>query len=223
MSGDDTGLRQVVGPLRGFDRSALATHPLEAATALLGALLVREDPGAPTGRVAARIVETEAYHEDEPASHSHRGRTARSEPMFWNPGTAYVYRSYGVHWCCNVVVEAAEVGAAVLLRAAVVLEGEEAIAPRRPAARRPRDLLRGPGNLTAGLDLDGPRHDRGDLICGVAGVRLARDGFRPPATRIAAGPRVGVSLAADLPWRRFLADVPEVSGYRRSPRAAQPR
>ena len=219
---DQDDLRTVVGAVRGFDRQVLADHPVQAATALLGALLVCDDSTATSGMVVARIVETEAYGEDEPASHSHRGRTQRTEPMFWRPGTAYVYRSYGVHWCCNVAVEADGVGSAVLLRAAVVLDGAEAVAARRPTARDRRQLLRGPGNLAAGLDLDGPRHDRGDLVAGVAGVRLAQDGWRPQR-RVVCGPRVGVSAAADLPWRRFLADVPEVSAYRRSPRAVRAR
>ena len=222
MTGDDV-LRTVVGPVREFDRRDLAAHPARAATALLGALLVRDDPTAASGVVLARIVETEAYREDEAASHSHRGRTARTEPMFRRPGTAYVYRSYGVHWCCNVAAEADGLGSAVLLRAAVVLDGSAAVAARRPTARHPEQLLRGPGNLAAGLDIDGPRHDRGDLVAGVAGVRLAQDDWRPQPTRVVCGPRVGVSAASELPWRRFLADVPEVSAYRRSPRAAPAR
>jgi len=188
--------------------------------ALLGALLVREHPDAP--RVVARIVETEAYREDDPASHSHAKRTQRSEPMFWRAGTSYVYRSYGVHWCLNIAVELAEVGAAVLVRAATLIDGAEQVAARRPAAKSRRELLRGPGRLTQGLDLDAPRHDRGDVIDGISGLRLADDAWRPAAETIVAGPRVGVRLAPDLPWRFHLAGVPEVSAYRRSPRASPP-
>lgn len=219
------------GPLEPFDRERLAVHAPEAAIALLGAVLVREDPGhhagdrAPPGhdgRVLARVVETEAYREDDPASHSHAKRTTRSEPMFWRPGTSYVYRSYGVHWCINVAAEPEGTGAAVLLRAAVVLAGEEVVAARRPANARRHELLRGPGRLTQGLDLDAPRHDRGDVIDGVAGFRLASDEWRPAPADVMVGPRVGVRLAPDVPWRFHLAGVREVSPYRRSPRAAPP-
>lgn len=215
----DDDLGRLLGAPGTVDRRRLTVDAASAASELLGLLLVREDPAASTGRIVARIVETEAYHQSDPASHSHRGRTARAEPMFWQPGTAYVYRSYGVHWCLNVSVEPTGTGAAVLLRAAVVLEGSEAVAARRRGGRRRHELLRGPGNLTAGLDLDGPRHDRGDLVAGVAGLRLADDGWRPKPARIAHGPRVGVSAAADRPWRRYLHDVRAVSAYRRSPRA----
>lgn len=223
------------GPLEPFDRQRLAVPAPEAAIALLGAVLVREDPGhgadhdpggsTPTihdGPVLARVVETEAYREDDPASHSHAKRTTRSEPMFWGPGTSYVYRSYGVHWCINVAVEAEGIGAAVLLRAAVVVAGEEVVAARRPADAARHELLRGPGRLTRGLDLDAPRHDRGDVIDGVAGLRLASDDFRASPDEVVVGPRVGVRLAPDVPWRFHLAGVREVSPYRRSPRAAPP-
>ncbi len=229
-----------------FDRTRLGAGVTQAANALLGALLIRDEHAGAVvddavenegargrstsrsgetasasasrdGSTIARVVEAEAYREDDPASHSHAKRTTRSEPMFWGPGTAYVYRSYGVHWCCNVSVEADGVGAAVLLRAAVVLQGHAAVRARRGAARRDRELLRGPGCLSAGLAIDG-RLDRGDLIDGVGGVRLADDGWRPEPHEVVAGPRVGVRLAPDLAWR-FWLQVPETSAYRRSPRA----
>ena len=225
---DDAG-SSAAGPLAGdeaptgaavaVDRDVLAGPAPAAAVALLGALLVRADPDVPGGHVVARIVETEAYHEDDPASHSHAKRTARSEPMFWQPGTAYVYRSYGVHWCLNVVVEPAETGAAVLVRAARVLTGHEVVRARRTSARTDRDLLRGPGRLTAGLAVDGPTHDRIDLLDEAAPLRLATDDWRPAADTIRSGPRVGVTHAPDLAWRWWLGDAPEVSPYRRSPRA----
>ena len=216
--GVDVGLREL-GERRPFPREALAVHARDAARALLGALVVRDLDGH---EVVARVVETEAYREDDPASHSHAGRTARSEPMFWRPGTAYVYRSYGVHWCANVAVEAPEVGAAVLLRAAVVLRGAPLVGQRRPTVRSPRELLRGPGNLTRGLAIDAPTHDRGDLIEGVGGLRLQTDGWGPPPAAVRWGPRVGVSRAAERPWRAWVADTPEVSRYVRSPRALAP-
>lgn len=206
------------GSLAPFARARLEGHALEAAAGLLGALLVRDIGGT---RVVARIVETEAYREDDPASHTYGRRTARVEPMFGTAGTAYVYRSYGVHWCLNVAAEERGVGAAVLLRAAVVLAGHALVRDLRPTARGDRDLLRGPGNLCRGLAIDAPAHDGRDLLDGSGGLRLADDGWRP--TAYVAGPRVGVRLAADVPWRLHLADVPEVSRYSRSPRAPRHR
>jgi DNA-3-methyladenine glycosylase len=210
---------QLHGEPRPLDRDRLARCAPDAARDLLGAIVIRHLDGQ---RVLARVVETEAYREDDPASHSHAGRSARSEPMFRRPGTCYVYRSYGIHWCWNVSVEQPDVGAAVLIRAVRVLEGIEAVRARRPDGARDVDLLRGPGRLTAGLDIDGPRHDRGDLIDGVAGLALGEDAWWPEPGRVVAGPRVGVSRGADLPWRFHLDGVREVSPYRRSPRAPRP-
>lgn len=207
---------QLHGALRPLTPQRLSIRADQAAIELLGALLIR-DLGHT--RVVARIVETEAYREDDPASHSHRGRTRRTAPMFAAPGTAYVYRSYGVHWLLNVSVEAEGSGAAVLLRAATVLDGLAAVRHRRPAARRDADLLRGPGRLTVGLEVDGPRHDHLPLLTAAGALRLARDDWEPEPTDVVAGPRVGVSHAADLPWRFHLTGVASVSPYRRSPRA----
>jgi DNA-3-methyladenine glycosylase len=214
-----TGLRDV-GELARFDRRVLEVDAPTAARRLLGAVLVRTpavDDGEP---VLARIVETEAYREDDPASHSYRGRTARCAPMFAPAGTAYVYRSYGVHWCLNVSVEDDGTGAAVLLRAGIVLAGLASVRRRRSSARSDRQLLRGPGCLTAGLDVDGPRHDGRDLIGSGGGLGLVDDGWRPSRSDVVAGPRVGVRLAADLPWRFHLRGVAEVSAYRSHPKAA---
>ena len=208
------------GAWRALDRDELLVAAPDAARRLLGCLLVRtEADGTAT---VARIVETEAYHQDEAASHSHRGRTPRTAPMFARPGTAYVYRSYGVHWCLNVAVEPEGVGAAVLVRAAALLSGHRHVRPRRPAARRDRDLLRGPGRLTAALDVDAYRHDGGDLLRQVAGLRLVEDHWRPGPERVVTSPRVGVRLAADLPWRFHLDAEPTVSAYRPHPRAVRP-
>ena len=209
----------LVGTPQPLARSTLAVPAPAAAVALLGVLLVRDEPDGT--RTIARIVETEAYREDDPASHSVR-RTARTEPMFWQAGTAYVYRSYGVHWCLNVTVEEEGTGAAVLVRAAKLVTGHAAVRRRRPPDVLDRELLRGPGRLTAGLDLDAPRHDRGDLVTGVAGLVLVTDAWRARGRRVVAGPRVGVRAAADRPWRFHLQGVPEVSPYRRSPRARPP-
>ena len=217
MSGGDL---QPVGPWHALDRAALLGTAPQVARRVLGCLLLRTE--ADGSQTLARIVETEAYHQDEAASHSHRGRTPRTEPMFAGPGIAYVYRSYGVHWCLNVAVEPEGIGAAVLVRAAALLCGHEHVRPRRPAARTDRDLLRGPGRLTAGLDVDAPRHDGGDLLEEVAGLRLVHDAWWPEPTRIVASPRVGVRLAADLPWRFHLDAEPAVSPYRPHPRAVRP-
>lgn len=206
------------GSPRAMDRSVLERPAPGAAVALLGALLLRSE--ADGSRTMARIVEVEAYTPDDPASHSVRGRTARNGSMFAAPGTAYVYRSYGVHWCCNVTVEAAGVGAAVLLRAAVVIDGERSVRARRPAVTHDAALLRGPGNLAKGLDIDGERHDGVDLLAGGGGLCLAHDDLHVPSTQRMNGPRVGVSQAPDLPWRWWLVDEQAVSRYRRSPRAA---
>ena len=198
------------GDLRPVRRGELDGDPIDAAQALLGAVLERVG----TPRLQVRLVEVEAYGPDDPASHAFRGPTPRCASMFAPSGTAYVYRSYGVHWCLNVSVGGVDVGAAVLLRAATVLVGEREVSRRRPGVAHAA-LLRGPGCLTRGLGVDGALDGR-DLLDGRAGWRLRTDGRRLPAK---AGPRVGVSDAADVPWRRYLAGCDAVSRYRRSPRA----
>lgn len=201
-----------------LERGVLAGSALEAGRALLGALLWREDTAGP---IVARIVEVEAYDQDDPASHSLRGPTARNRAMFGAAGHAYVYRSYGIHWCLNVSAGPSGRGAAVLVRAAALLTDPSPVAARRTAARGPEVLLTGPGCLTAGLDIDGPRHDGIDL-CDHGPVRLLHDADWPvPERRIARGPRVGVSQAADVDWRLWIAGSREVSRYRRSPGAIQ--
>lgn len=210
------GYEELHGEPVALCRAALASDAPVVARSLVGALLVGEVDGV---EVIARVVETEAYREDDPASHSHARRTPRTEPMFAVPGTAYVYRSYGVHWLLNVSVEPRDNGAAVLLRAATVLAGAEAVWPRRSAARRHEDLLRGPAVLTAGLGVTGTQDDGRDLLVAGPRVWLAMDAWRPPATALIAGPRVGISQAAEVPWRFHLQGAGSVSRYRRSPRA----
>jgi DNA-3-methyladenine glycosylase len=195
-----------------FARDRLLAPPPDTAVALLGALLVRRELGGrPT---IARIVETEAYAEDDPASHSFRGPTPRNAAMFAAPGTAYVYRSYGVHWCLNVAVGPEGHGAAVLLRAACVVEGGDRVRARRRAATRDAELLRGPGCLTAGLEVSRAAHDGIDLLSDRAEVRLMADGWWPARDEVASGPRVGIRHAADRPWRFWVAGSPCVSRYR---------
>lgn len=201
----------VAGPLRPLDRSALEhPEPVRGAEALFGALLERVDGPV----VRARIVEVEAYGPDDPASHAFRGPTPRCASMFARPGTAYVYRSYGVHWCLNVSVGEAGLGAAVLIRAAVLLQGFAEVRSRRPGVGD-AGLLRGPGCTTRGLGIDHTL-DGADLVDPTGAWRLSVDDLELPMAR---GPRVGVSQAAGVAWRCYLPGSPSVSRYRRSPRA----
>lgn len=187
--------------------------PLTAARRLLGASL--------TGRgVSAMIVEVEAYGGpvDGPwpdaAAHSYRGPTPRNSVMFGPAGRLYTYRSHGIHVCANVACATEGVAGAVLLRAAAVESGIETALARRGELVRPAALARGPGNLCSALGIT--MDDNGiDLLDPDGPIQLTF-GERYVA---AEGPRVGVSKAADRPWRLWLAGRPEVSLYRRSPRA----
>ena len=169
------------------------------------------------GRTTAlRITEVEAYDQSEPAAHTFRGPTPRTSSMFDRAGTLYVYRSYGLHWCANVVTGEVGHGSAVLLRAGVPVAGADVMAERRGVARpqtgahprprplaggRPRPLAGGPGMLTQALGVDGG-HDGVDLFAG-GELRL-----RPGAGRMAhrVTPRVGISKAVELPWRFVAVD-----------------
>ena len=130
--------------------------------------------------------------------------------MFGPPGRLYVYFSYGVHWCANVVVGPPGRGAAELLRAGEVVVGESLAGSRRPAARVARDLARGPARLTQALAI-GPEDRGADLLDPASSVRLHRG--TPPAT-VSAGPRVGISVATELPWRFWETDAASVSVFR---------
>lgn len=168
------------------------------------------------GSRSGRIVEVEAYcGAEDPAAHTYRGRTARNATMYGPAGLLYVYRSYGVHWCANVVCGADGEGVAVLLRALQPLTGLSGMRSDRTAGRRPeatavpdRDLCRGPGRLCQALGIDGG-HDGQDLLAVGAAVRLEDDGSRPVA--IAQGVRVGISAAVDRPWRWWVEGAAEVS------------
>ena len=190
------------------------------APTLLGCWLVTDRP---EGQVALRLTEVEAYAGDgsDPAAHSHRGPTPRAAVMFGPPGRLYVYFSYGVHWCANVVVGAEGQGSAVLLRAGDVVVGEELAASRRPAARTARDLARGPARLTQALAI-GPEDKDAELLDPSSPVRLHRGD--PPA-EVSAGPRVGISVATDLPWRFWETGAESVSVFRPGgkPRSRRPR
>ena len=196
-------------------RASLLLPAPEAAPALLGCTLTHTTA---EGNVRVEITEVEAYAGAlDPASHAYRGPTARNAAMFGPPGFAYVYFSYGMHWCLNVVTGPAGTPSAVLIRAGRVLEGEELARSRRGPATRERALARGPACLTQALGID--RTSAGlDLLAGEAGLTLARAG-RPRELTWSAGPRVGVSAASDVAWRFWLTGDPTVSAYRRSPRA----
>ena len=164
--------------------------------------------------VAVRITEVEAYNgTDDPASHAFT-RTQRSEIMYGPPWRLYVYRSYGIHHCANVVTGPSETASAVLIRAGEIVEGIDVARERRGGAPDVA-LARGPGNLAQALGLT--LTDLGTDLLQSAGVRLGSEASAEPT--IAAGPRVGVSKAADVPWRFWITGNPTVSAYRRSPRA----
>ncbi len=191
-----------------FDRPVLSVAPW-----LLGCVLVHDSADGP---VAAEIVETEAYlGESDPASHAFRGQTARNAVMFGPAGHAYVYFTYGMHFCVNLVCQRPGEAAAVLLRAGRVVEGTGLAAARRgPAARAPagaRDLARGPAKLCQALAIG--RAQNGADVCD-QGSPLRVLGPAELAGAISRGPRVGVRLGAEQPWRFWLTGEPAVSAYR---------
>lgn len=149
------------------------------------------------GETAGVIVETEAYHQSEPACHAYVGVTARTETLFGPPGRAYVYRSYGIHALLNAVCEPEGVGAAVLIRALEPLEGIDLMRVRRGVGHE-RALCSGPGKLTVALDVE-MRDNGSDLRAGPLVISA-----RPPAWRgveVVADRRIGITKAPELPWR----------------------
>jgi DNA-3-methyladenine glycosylase len=197
-------------------RQDLAVDPVRAAQLLLGARLTCRG-------ISADIIEVEAYGgpADGPwpdaASHSFRGRGGRNTVMFGPAGHLYTYFSYGMHVCANVVCATDRVAGAVLLRAAIIRTGADLARQRRGDRVAEHALARGPGNLCSALGIE--MTDNGtDLFDPSAAVRLT---LRRPIDA-QAGPRTGVSKAADRPWRFWVPGSPEVSPYRRSPRAPAP-
>lgn len=192
-----------------MSRRLLSGHASVVAPRLLGSVLTVD--GA-DGSVSVRITEVEAYGGvgEDPGSHAFRGKTARNATMFDTPGSLYVYFTYGMHWCANVVVGPAGEAGAVLVRAGEVIEGIDLARARRPKAKADRDLARGPARLTVALGLDGS-HDGIDLFTSqTVDLKLAR---RPIAPAIVSA-RTGVGGAgAQTPWR-FALDDPTVSPYR---------
>ncbi|MFP6579972.1 MAG: DNA-3-methyladenine glycosylase [Myxococcota bacterium] len=194
-------------------RTAFFDRPcLEVARDLVGTILVHRLPNGT--RLGGRLVEVEAYlgAGRDPASHAHRGRTARNASMFGPPGRLYAYRSYGIHTCLNLVCEAEGRAAAVLLRALEPLEGQERMRRQRglaPGASL-RLLARGPGRLAQALGvplaMDGVALSRGPLA-----LFAAADGQAP---RLARSGRTGIREAGDLPYRFYVRDSPWVSPFR---------
>ncbi|HEX3964630.1 MAG TPA: DNA-3-methyladenine glycosylase [Trebonia sp.] len=207
----------------------------QVAPELLGRVLEHETAD---GLVAVEITEVEAYAgESDPASHAWRGRTARTAVMYGPPGHAYVYFTYGMHFCVNLVCLPAGTANAVLLRAGRVIAGEEIARTRRtarprvpgvpaavmpatavspsavpPPARPARDLARGPARLCRALDID--RSLDGVDVCDSASPVRLRAGSGAAGGTVRSGPRVGISRAAEIPWRFWLDGDPTVSPFR---------
>jgi DNA-3-methyladenine glycosylase len=211
-------------------RDFFARHSVEVAPDLLGCVLEHQTAA---GLVAVELTEVEAYAgQADSASHAYRGKTQRNAVMFGPPGHAYVYFTYGMHFCVNLVCLGQGSASAVLLRAGAVIAGEDLARARRTkgvASIASRDLARGPARLCQALDID--RSLDGADVCTAgsplrvrAGARhparsgtvLARGDDDPPGSprRIVTGPRVGVSSAAEIPWRFWYEGEPTVSVYR---------
>lgn len=200
-----------------MDAQLLAGDPSSAALLLLGATLS-------VGGVRARIVEVEAYGGPpdgpwpDPAAHSYRGPTARNSVMFGSAGRLYTYRSHGIHVCANISCGPTGSAAAVLLRAAVIEAGTDVAQGRRGQTATPPMLARGPGNLCSALGIT-MSHNGIDVFAADSPVYVQPAGVR---SEYLSGPRTGVSRAADRAWRFWLPGCPQVSAYRRSPRAPRP-
>jgi DNA-3-methyladenine glycosylase len=190
------------------NRSFFARSVHDVAPQLVGAELYVDGVGG-------TIVEVEAYDHEDPAAHGFRGRTERNASMFGPPGHAYVYRSYGIHWCLNFVCEDEGVASAVLIRALAPTQGMETMAARRRGAE-PRLLASGPGRLCEALGITRD-HD---------GLPLDRPPFelreRRGEPELVVGPRVGITKAADRPWRYGLAGSLFVSRPFRGPVRSSP-
>jgi DNA-3-methyladenine glycosylase len=227
-----------------FDRPAVQVAP-----DLLGCVIAHETAD---GLVAVALAEVEAYAgESDPASHAFRGRTTRTAVMFGPPGHAYVYFTYGMHFCVNLVCQPDGQASAVLLRAGRVIDGmplasarrfgavspDGAVSPAspdgaggRPARRRsPRaaarelDLARGPARLCEALGIDRAQNGA-DAVSPASPLRMFAPLTPVPAADISHGPRVGVSQAADVAWRFWITGEPAVSPYRAYvPRRARPK
>jgi DNA-3-methyladenine glycosylase len=204
-------------------RDFFARPSVPVAPELLGCVLEHETEA---GLVAVELTEVEAYAgASDPASHAYRGKTARNAVMFGPPGHAYVYFTYGMHFCVNLVCLGNGSASAVLLRAGRVIAGEDLARVRRnrgTAVVPFRDLARGPARLCQALDIDRSL-DGADVCVADSPLRMrwpdARTTARSAEIKVLSGPRVGVSSAAEIPWRFWIEGEPTVSAYR----AAVPR
>lgn len=187
-----------------FDRTVL-----EVAPDLLGRLVVHDTP---EGAVTARLTEVEAYDgPNDPGSHAFRGRSKRNGTMFGPPGHVYVYFTYGMYHCMNLVCGPIGMPTGILLRAAEITEGSDLARKRRPTAKNDRDLARGPARLVESLAVT--RSDDGADICSTGPLTI-HHGEPPPEGFIRTGPRVGLRDAPDYPWRFWIDGEPTVSTYR---------
>ena len=179
-----------------LERAFYGRDSREVAVELLGKLLVR-------GERVARIVEVEAYcGAEDPGSHAYRGRTRRNATMFGPAGHLYVYFTYGMHHCANVVCGNEGEGTAVLLRGLDPESGLDAMRAAYPTARRERDLCRGPARFCRAFSIDRTL-DGADLVSGDRGLQLLDDGTPPPSAT-GVSPRIGLSAGAELPWRFYV-------------------
>lgn len=190
-----------------FDRPVL-----EVAPDLLGRLLVRTTPEGP---ITLRVTEVEAYDGgNDPGSHAYRGPTARNGVMFGPPGHVYVYFTYGMWHCMNLVCGPEGVASAVLLRAGEIVDGAEHVRKRRLSARHDRELAKGPARLATALDVDRALDGTDACAAGDTPLRVLT-GTAVPSDQVRNGPRTGVSGdGAVHPWRYWVADDPTVSPYR---------
>jgi DNA-3-methyladenine glycosylase len=200
--------RPATGKWKTLPRSFYLRDPRVVAPELLNKILVRDD-----GR-AGRIVEVEAYAgAEDPAAHSYRGKTARNATMFGPGGHMYVYFTYGMHWCANAVCGQVGEGFGVLLRAMEPVAGIERMRKARGGAGD-RAIGSGPARLAQAMGID-RRFDGADLVRGDRGFRIVSDG-KPPPERPVAGPRIGIRLAAEHPWRWHVPENGHVSHTRRT-------
>jgi DNA-3-methyladenine glycosylase len=199
-------------------RDFFARLSVPVAPDLLGCVLEHQTEA---GLVSVELTEVEAYAgASDPASHAYRGKTARNAVMFGPPGHAYVYFTYGMYFCVNLVCLGNGSASAVLLRAGRIIEGEELARSRRTRGRAAipfRDLARGPARLCQALDID-LSQDGTDVCVPESPLRMrwpeASTTARSAQRKVASGPRVGISRAAEVPWRFWWEGDPTVSAYR---------
>lgn len=186
-------------------KEILGLTSLEAAPRLLGCYLLRRTP---QGLIKVKIVETEAYHQEDPASHSFRGLTPRTAPMFESGGRLYVYFTYGMHYCINIVVGQKGVGEGVLIRAAQPIDGVEIMRNNR-GIRDLNNLTSGPGKLAQAMGINDT--SLSGKILNKSSILLQPPLVTLDQNDIVAAPRVGIKQAVELPWRFYIRGNPFVS------------